>query len=102
VEEQHPAESVLADEVLVARVASRDRTAFAVIYDRYARTVYALAAHLLGGIDAYEIVQDVYLQLRHRAGQFEADRGSFRAWFITMVRHTACSMNCVSAASTIN
>lgn len=35
------------DEALVERVKAQDVTAFTLLYDRYAPTVYALAAHLL-------------------------------------------------------
>lgn len=76
-----------ADEVLVARVVKRDVAAFATLYDRYARLVYVLAAHMLGIAEAEEVVQDVFLRLWNRADQFDAQRGSFGGWFLTITRH---------------
>ena len=75
------------DEELVARVTERDRTAFALLYDRYAKPIYALAAHTLGRAEAEEVVQDVFLRLWNRADQFDAQKGSFRAWFMAVARH---------------
>jgi RNA polymerase sigma-70 factor (ECF subfamily) len=81
------AQHELNDEHLVARVQARDVAAFTLLYDRYAPAVYAMAAHLLNPVDAEEIVQEVFLRLWQRAEQFDAGRGSFRSWFMTIARH---------------
>jgi RNA polymerase sigma-70 factor, ECF subfamily len=75
------------DERLVAQVAKQDIAAFGLLYDRYVRLVYALAARSLGAPEAQEIVQDVFLQLWRSAGQFDPARGSFGAWFTAIARH---------------
>jgi RNA polymerase sigma-70 factor, ECF subfamily len=75
------------DTTLAARVARGDVGAFAVLYERYARVVLAMAAHTVGRTDAEEVVQDVFLRLWNRAGQFDPTRGSFAAWFMTIARH---------------
>ena len=75
------------NEALAARVARRDVAAFTQLYDRYAPAVYALAAHTLGRADAEEVVQAVFLRLWNKAGQFDAARGLFGAWFMTVARH---------------
>jgi RNA polymerase sigma-70 factor, ECF subfamily len=75
------------DEALAARVARHDMAAFSLIYDRYAQSVYALAAHLLGPIDAEEIVQEVFLRLWNKAEQFDESRGNFGGWFMTVARN---------------
>jgi len=79
--------SELTDEELTARVAQRDVAAFSSLYDRYARIVYVLAAHTLGQVDAEEVVQEVFLRLWSKAGQFDPERGSFRGWFLAVARH---------------
>jgi RNA polymerase sigma-70 factor, ECF subfamily len=76
-----------ADEALVARVAQGDEGAFALLYDRYARRVYALAAHMLGVAAAEEVVQEVFLSLWRNAAQFDARRASFEAWFTAVARN---------------
>ena len=75
------------DEYLIAQVSQRDKGAFSVLYDRYAQPVYTMAVHLLGNADAEEIVQEVFLRLWNRAHQFDPDRGSFKAWFMTIARY---------------
>src|SRR5262249_16458714 len=75
------------DETLAARVAGRDVAVFGLLFDRYAQTVYVFAAHLLGAVDADEIVQEVFLRFWNHAGQFDPMRGSFRGWFMAIARH---------------
>ncbi|HKG24420.1 MAG TPA: sigma-70 family RNA polymerase sigma factor [Thermomicrobiales bacterium] len=82
-----PLERGPTDEALVARVARRDVSAFALLYDRYARPVYAMAAHLLGIAEADEVVQETFLRLWQRAGQYDPDRGPFTPWFMAIARH---------------
>jgi RNA polymerase sigma-70 factor (ECF subfamily) len=77
----------VSDDALAARVARRDVDAFAALYDRYAQVVYAMAAHMLGIGEAEEVVQEVFLRLWDRAGQFDAARGPFNAWFVTIARN---------------
>jgi RNA polymerase sigma-70 factor, ECF subfamily len=75
------------DELLVARVVQRDVAAFTLLYDRYVNSVYTMAVYMLGAADAEEVVQEVFLRLWHRTDQFDSGRGSFKAWFTTVVRH---------------
>ena len=75
------------DEALAARVARRDADALALLYDRYAKPVYALAAHTLGSADAEEVVQEVFLRLWNKADQYDAGRGRFSTWFLAVARH---------------
>jgi len=74
---------------LAQRVAVQDVAAFTLLYERYADTVYALAAHMLGAADAEEVTQEVFLQLWRSADQFDAARGSFKSWFMTIARNRA-------------
>jgi RNA polymerase sigma-70 factor (ECF subfamily) len=75
------------DEALVARVARKDVAAFATLYDRYARRVYAWSAHTLGSEEAEDVVQEAFLRLWDKAGQFDAKRGRFGSWFMAIARH---------------
>src|SRR5919109_426174 len=75
------------DEALVELVRRKDVTAFSVLYDRYARSVYVLAVTALDRAEAEEIVQEVFLRLWRKADQFRPERGPFGAWFITIGRH---------------
>ena len=75
------------DETLAAHVAVGDLTAFALLYDRYERPVYVMAAHLLGSTEAEEVVQETFLRLWHSAAQFDETRGRFTPWLLAIARH---------------
>lgn len=82
-----PQQAEASDEALAARVAVRDVAAFELLYDRYVRLVYALAARSFGAAEAQEIVQDIFLQLWRAASQFDPERGRFAPWFTAIARH---------------
>lgn len=77
------------DNALVIQVARGDVIAFGRLYDRYVRTVYAIAVHLLGTSEAEEAVQEIFLRLWDKAEQFDVTRGSFAGWFMTIARNHA-------------
>jgi RNA polymerase sigma-70 factor (ECF subfamily) len=75
------------DEALVARVAEGDAGAFEVLYRRYGREVYVLAAHVVGSARGEEVVQEVFASLWRHAHSYERERAPFRAWFMTLARN---------------
>jgi RNA polymerase sigma-70 factor (ECF subfamily) len=75
------------DAALVGRLAHGDLVALGALYDRYARDIYAVAAHALGRGAAEEVVQDVFIRVWQRAPQFDAGRGSGGAWIMAIARH---------------
>jgi RNA polymerase sigma-70 factor (ECF subfamily) len=75
------------DEVLAARVGSGDEGAFAQLYDRYARRVYVLAAHVLGPARAEDVVQDAFLALWRHAHSYDSERSAFVTWFMAVARN---------------
>jgi RNA polymerase sigma-70 factor (ECF subfamily) len=75
------------DVSLAARVAAGDAEAWSCLYDRYAPSVYAFAAHMLGRDHAADVVQEAFLRLWRSAGRFDPKRGAFSAWFYAVVRH---------------
>jgi RNA polymerase sigma-70 factor, ECF subfamily len=72
---------------LIGRIAGGDLDAFGALYDRYARDVYAFAAHALGRGPAEEVAQDVFVRIWQRAPQFDAARGSVAPWIMAIARH---------------
>jgi RNA polymerase sigma-70 factor, ECF subfamily len=75
------------DVVLAARVADGEVAAWSTLYDRYAPSVYAFGAHMLGRDQAEDMVQEAFLRLWQSAGRYDPDRGAFSAWFYAVVRH---------------
>lgn len=77
--------ALLNDSDLVAQIGRGSHVAFAEVYKRYGQPAHRLAA-LVGGDDADDIVQDVFLRLWDRSGRFDASRGSLRTFLMMQVR----------------
>ena len=78
----------LEDELLVGRLSGRDLEAFEALYDRYADLVFSVALRVVGDRHvAEDVMQEVYLQLWRRPEQFDATRGTFRTWLLSVARN---------------
>lgn len=78
------------DEELVSRLAQGDLTALEALYSRYARPVFSLALRILGDTaDAEEVAQDVFERVWRHAPTFDAERGRFGTWLMSMTHHVA-------------
>jgi RNA polymerase sigma factor (sigma-70 family) len=89
-----------ADEQLVRRIVEGDQQALGELYDRYGRPAYSLARRICAddGI-AEDVVQEVFLTFWRDPGRFDASRGSFGTWLLTLVHHKA--VDAVRRESTI-
>jgi RNA polymerase sigma-70 factor (ECF subfamily) len=76
-----------ADELLAAGMGRGDVHAFGELYDRYAPRLQAWAYHALGAAEADDALQEVFLHMWQKAGQFDARRGRFRSWLMAIARH---------------
>jgi RNA polymerase sigma factor (sigma-70 family) len=82
--------SGLDDRALVARVTEGDSGALEAIYARYGRACYGLARRIL--VDeqlAQDAVQEVFLTVWKDASRFDASRGGFSTWLLSMTHHKA-------------
>ncbi len=78
------------DATLVRRLLQQDVNAFEQLYDRHSRQVYALVLRILQQAStAEEVVQDVFLQLWRNAAAYDAERGPFVPWLLTLARNRA-------------
>jgi RNA polymerase sigma-70 factor (ECF subfamily) len=69
------------------RVASSDRQALRLLYDRYGGQALSMAQAMLRNQgEAEEIVQDVFLEAWKRAAEYDPRRGSVRGWLLVLVR----------------
>lgn len=75
---------------LIARVASGDRAALRGIYVRHSTRLFGIAMAILRDrTEAADAVQDAFVKLWRRAGQFDAQRGEAGVWLGAIVRHAA-------------
>lgn len=78
------------DRDLYRRVTARDRDAFEELYRRYAAAAYGLAFRVIGrSALAQDVVHDSFLALWRAPEAFDPARGTFRAYFLSLVHHRA-------------
>jgi RNA polymerase sigma-70 factor (ECF subfamily) len=78
------------DVALMSRIREGDESAVAVLYDRHAAPLLALAYRLLGDrSDAEDVVLEALARVWREASRFDHTRGSLRAWLTVMVRSRA-------------
>jgi RNA polymerase sigma-70 factor, ECF subfamily len=67
-----------------------DRGAFDELYRRYSPTAYGIAYRLTGQqLLAQDVVHDAFLALWRAPEAFDATRGAFRSFFLSLVHHRA-------------
>jgi RNA polymerase sigma-70 factor (ECF subfamily) len=78
---------------LLADCARKDRQAFQRLYERTAPQLLACLIRILRNRAlAEDALQDVFVQVWGRAGQFEDGRGSAWAWLIAIARYRAIDL----------
>jgi RNA polymerase sigma factor (sigma-70 family) len=80
----------LDDRALVARVTEGDGGALEALYGRYGRACFGLARRILADEQfAQDVVQEVFLTVWRDAHRFDASRGGFSTWLLSMTHHKA-------------
>jgi RNA polymerase sigma-70 factor (ECF subfamily) len=78
---------------LIARIVEADQSALDQLYESLVGQVYGLALRILNRTPlAEEVVQDTFWQVWRQAPRFDADRGSVKAWVLTITRSRALDM----------
>jgi RNA polymerase sigma-70 factor (ECF subfamily) len=78
------------DRELVARLADRDGGALDALYQRYGRPAYSLALRITSDSGfAEDVVQEVFLALWRDPSRYDAGRGGFASWLLSMTHHKA-------------
>jgi RNA polymerase sigma-70 factor (ECF subfamily) len=79
-----------ADEELVRELAAGSASALADLYDRWGRRAYSLARRICADEAlAEDVVQEAFVAVWREPGRFDAARGSFGTWLLTLVHHRA-------------
>ncbi len=85
---QEGADGDLAD--LLRRVAARDEAAFAALYRKTSAKLYGVVARILSRGDAgAEALQEAYVRIWEKAGDFDPAKGSPLGWMATIARNRA-------------
>lgn len=75
---------------LMMRVAKRDRAAFAELYSATSAKLYGVTLRILNQREiADEVLQEVYVKIWERAGDFDAAQGSPISWMAAIARNRA-------------
>ncbi len=83
-------EPEITDEQLLRLIAQGSEVALSILYKRFKDRVYSLSWRILydqNGVE--ETVQDVFVKIWQRAGDFTALKGSVSSWVIAIAHHTA-------------
>lgn len=79
-----------ADVLLLDRIAGRDASAVAELYDRQSRLLYGLIRRILRDQgEAEEVLQEVFLAVWTRAETYDVTLGSPVAWLVRIARNRA-------------
>jgi RNA polymerase sigma-70 factor (ECF subfamily) len=74
----------------LARIPGGDRAALQTVYRLTSAKLFGVAIRILGDRgEAEDVLQEVYMTVWRRAGDFEADRASPMSWLIAIARNRA-------------
>ena len=80
----------ISDSDLIHAVARGDELALAACYDRYRLILFGLILRILHDREeAEDVLQDIFLQVWRRAGDFDEARGRAFTWLVTIARSRA-------------
>ena len=75
---------------LLTRVAARDTKAFAALYRATSAKLYGVVARILKRRDvAADVLQETYVRVWEKAGEFDSAKGSALGWMATIARNRA-------------
>jgi RNA polymerase sigma-70 factor (ECF subfamily) len=74
----------------LSQVARGDRAAFKAVYAATSMKLFGVIVRILGRNDvAEEVLQDVYVRIWQRAGEYKPQLGSPITWLVSIARHRA-------------
>jgi RNA polymerase sigma-70 factor (ECF subfamily) len=75
---------------LLSRIAGRDAAAFSTLYKQTSAKLYGVVARILTRGDlAADVLQEAYVRIWEKAGDFDPVKGSPLAWMATIARNRA-------------
>jgi RNA polymerase sigma-70 factor, ECF subfamily len=78
------------DVALLRRIGAGDREAFAEFYDKYSALLFSIASKILNdAAEAEDVLQEAFMQIWEKAGNFDPNLGQPLGWAVTLVRNRA-------------
>jgi DNA-directed RNA polymerase specialized sigma24 family protein len=78
------------DGALLHRITAGDSDALLTLHQRYVNLVYSMAWRVLQDVGlAEEVTQDIFMKLWQRSQLYDAERGPFSSWLLTITRFAA-------------
>src|ERR1700684_1992868 len=75
---------------LLRRIAARDAAAFAALYKQTSAKLYGVVARILTRGDvAADVLQEAYVRIWEKAGEFDPLKGSALGWMASIARNRA-------------
>lgn len=75
---------------LLERIQTGDEDALVALHTRYANLVYSVAYRVLNEpMAAEEVTQDTFMRLWHKSDAYDASKGRFLPWLLTITRRLA-------------
>lgn len=92
--------ALVSDEELMRRLLSGEADALTVLFKRHSQIVFRVAYRILRDeAEAEDVVQQVFLEVFRARAQFDAEKGSFRSWLLTISYHRTFSRRRLLAGS---
>jgi RNA polymerase sigma-70 factor (ECF subfamily) len=87
-ERDYVALRVLDDVALMVQVQARNGDALAILFDRYQGVVRGVALRILRDeAESEDVLQNIFLEIYQRAGQFDPAKGKFIVWLLQYAYH---------------
>lgn len=83
----------MTDEQIIQQIRQGEQSALAALYDRYGTAVYSLAYRVLQNAQlAEEATQDTFMKVWHGHAHWDAQKGRFMSWLLTIARNTSIDL----------
>lgn len=80
----------ITDEALMEMIQQKDEEAIAILFDRYASVLKALVMRVLhNDAESDDMVQEIFVELWNRAGNYDRSKGKPLGWIVTLARRRA-------------
>src|SRR5262245_51074495 len=82
----------MTDEDVMEQLQNRNPEALPILFDRFHRLVLKVALRILRDPgEAEDVMQDIFLEIFNKAGQFDPAKGSTKTWILQYAYHRSLS-----------